>query len=170
LEGFVAAVRGGGGSRGREVEVDVLVLQPAQALVGIGDIVERLHHFGLELSLNGRKRERVLHIIVVEFSLARWALAHFAILRISARQRRLEGSWGRGRGWRRRRLRKRRHPGYRLQANGPPIRTDDWARYGYGIGPRIGGFQIDDVTQKDFSFVQLIAPDDDGLERERALA
>ena len=29
---------------------------------------------------------------------------------------------------------------------------------------RIGRFQVDDVAEKDFPFVQFVAPDDDGLE------
>src|SRR6476661_7182449 len=39
-----------------------------------------------------------------------------------------------------------------------------------GVGAGIGGFEIDDVAEEDLSFVQFIAPDDDGLEGERALA
>ena len=46
------------------------------------------------------------------------------------------------------------------------------ARRGHalGVGARIGRFQIDDVAQEHFSFVELVAPDDDGLEGERAFA
>jgi hypothetical protein len=33
----------------------------------------------------------------------------------------------------------------------------------------MGRFQVDDVAQKDFSLVELITPDDDSLEFERAL-
>ena len=43
-------------------------------------------------------------------------------------------------------------------------------RHGLGVGTRIGRFEIDDVAEEDFSFVELVAPDDDGLERQRALA
>src|SRR5207244_8209075 len=39
-----------------------------------------------------------------------------------------------------------------------------------GIGAGLGGFEIDDVAKEDLSFVQLVAPDDDGLEGERAFA
>ena len=39
-----------------------------------------------------------------------------------------------------------------------------------GVGALIGGFEIDDVAQQNLAFVQLVAPDDDGLEGERALA
>ncbi len=41
---------------------------------------------------------------------------------------------------------------------------------GLGLGPGIGGFEIDDVAQQHLGFVQLVAPDDDGLEGQRALA
>src|SRR5262249_17995684 len=47
-----------------QLVLDVLVLQPAQPLVGVGDVVEGLDHLGLELGLDGGKRERVLHIVV----------------------------------------------------------------------------------------------------------
>ena len=39
-----------------------------------------------------------------------------------------------------------------------------------GVGAGIGRFEIDDVAQEHLSFVQLVAPDDDGLEGERAFA
>src|SRR5205085_11139077 len=39
-----------------------------------------------------------------------------------------------------------------------------------GVGPGISGFEIDDVAKEDLSFVELIAPDDDGLEGQRAFA
>ncbi len=41
---------------------------------------------------------------------------------------------------------------------------------GLGVGALIGGFEIDDVAQQNLAVVQLVAPDDDGLEGERALA
>ncbi len=39
-----------------------------------------------------------------------------------------------------------------------------------GVGAGIGRFEIDDVAEEDFAFVQFVAPDDDGLERQRAFA
>ncbi len=39
-----------------------------------------------------------------------------------------------------------------------------------GVGAGVGRFKVDDVAEEDFSLVQLIAPDDDGLEGERAFA
>ena len=38
------------------------------------------------------------------------------------------------------------------------------------VGAGISRFEIDDVAKEDFSFVELVAPDDDGLEGERAFA
>ena len=43
-------------------------------------------------------------------------------------------------------------------------------RRGLGVRALIGGFEIDDVAEQNLAFVQLVAPDDDGLEGERALA
>ena len=39
-----------------------------------------------------------------------------------------------------------------------------------GVGAGVGGFEIDDVAKEDLSFVQFVAPDDDGLEGQRAFA
>ena len=39
-----------------------------------------------------------------------------------------------------------------------------------GVRALIGGFEIDDVAEQNLAFVQLVAPDDDGLEGERAFA
>ena len=39
-----------------------------------------------------------------------------------------------------------------------------------GLGAGIGRFEIDDVAQQDLAFVELVAPDDDGLEGQRAFA
>ena len=39
-----------------------------------------------------------------------------------------------------------------------------------GVGAGIGGFEIDDVAKEDLSFVEFVAPDDDGLEGQRAFA
>src|SRR5262249_1296364 len=43
-------------------------------------------------------------------------------------------------------------------------------RHGLGVRPRIGRLEVDDVAQEHLSLVELVAPDDDGLEGERALA
>ena len=39
-----------------------------------------------------------------------------------------------------------------------------------GVGTGIGRFEIDDVAQQNFGCGELVAPDDDGLEGQRALA
>ena len=73
LELLVAALLRGRERGVLELELDVLVLQAAQPLVGVGDVVEGLQHLGLELGLDGGKRERVLHVVVVEIGLRRAA-------------------------------------------------------------------------------------------------
>ena len=39
-----------------------------------------------------------------------------------------------------------------------------------GVGASVSRFEIDDVAEEDLSFVEFIAPDDDGLEGQRAFA
>src|SRR5690606_10071665 len=39
-----------------------------------------------------------------------------------------------------------------------------------GLGAGIGGFEIDDLAQERLALVEVVAPDDDGLESQRALA
>src|SRR5690606_25274297 len=39
-----------------------------------------------------------------------------------------------------------------------------------GLGAGIGGFEVNDLAQENLALVELIAPDDDGLEGQRALA
>ena len=39
-----------------------------------------------------------------------------------------------------------------------------------GVGAGIGRFEIDDVAKEDLSLVEFVAPDDDGLEGQRAFA
>ncbi len=41
---------------------------------------------------------------------------------------------------------------------------DDPLGRSLGIGPGIGRLEIDDVAEQDLSFIELVAPDDDGLE------
>jgi hypothetical protein len=48
----------------------MMVLQPAQPLVGAGDDVEGLDHFGLKFCLDCGDREPILHIVIVEVTLA----------------------------------------------------------------------------------------------------
>ena len=45
--------------------LDVLLLQAAQLLVLVGDLVEGLDHLRLQLGLDGRERHRVLELVVV---------------------------------------------------------------------------------------------------------
>ena len=85
---------------------------------------------------------------------------------------RLERRRGRRRRRRRYRLRrlrrKARHAGNGAGRRGIAGRAG--RRHVLGVGTGIGRLKIDDVAEKDFSFVELVAPDDDGLEGQRALA
>ena len=186
--------------RGREQLVDqlvgdVLVLQAAQPLVFAGDLVEGFHHLRLELGLDRGERERILHLVVVEPVIAdRRALlalggsgavcAVAAVLAEALRRRRaVAGGAERGRGGRRRRRRchergasengagcgrgRHRAGDARLAGNAGRVGVRHAL---HGIGARVGRLQVDDVAQEHLSFVQLIAPDDDRLEGERAFA
>ena len=83
------------------------------------------------------------------------------------------GRCGRGR---RGLCKRRRHTGITGSRRGRrrnrlPVGADQGRRWhGLGVGAGIGGFEVDDVAQEDLAVVELIAPDDDGLEGERALA
>jgi hypothetical protein len=67
-----------------ELVPDVLVLEPAQALVTVGDLVEGLQQLGLELGLDRGERERVLQIVVVEIAFVGRRLGALAFLAVGA--------------------------------------------------------------------------------------
>ena len=69
--------------------LDVLLLQAAQLLVLVGDLVEGLDHARLQLGLDGRKRHRVLELVVVHVGFGR-SLGRDP----SPRRRRLPGGTG----------------------------------------------------------------------------
>ena len=156
-----------------ELELDVLVLQAAQPLVGVGDVVEGLQHLGLELGLDGGERERALHVVLVEVALG----GAFGLLarhrcRAAAAAAGLNGVAPAGAvaGAALRRLLAVR-PGIGVPAAGERLAVGtDRRRHRLGVGPGIGRFEVDDVAQEDLALVELVAPDDDGLEGERALA
>ncbi len=54
-----------------EPELDVLLLQAAQPLEGVGDVVEGLDHLRLELGLDRGERQRILHVVFVVVALGR---------------------------------------------------------------------------------------------------
>ena len=129
---------------GGHVHLDAPVLQLAELAVGVGDVVEGLQHLGLELGLHGRQRHGVLEVLLLlDLALGtRRAVRGLLVV-------------GGGRRWRRRRADcGRRHRGRRR----------------LGLGTLVGRLQIDHVAQQDLGAVELVAPDDDGLEGERALA
>src|SRR5260221_5132594 len=136
-----------------QLVLDVLVLQPAQPLVGVGNVVEGLDHLGLELGLDGGKRERVLHIVVVIVfgrSLRR-PLAVTCLVR--SRRHRLKRGGDGGGSRRRRRLRERignRHGGGRRR-NGLSVGGNRWHRHSLCVRTGLGRFEVDDVAQEDLS-------------------
>jgi hypothetical protein len=65
LSFFVAAFLRGRERIAAQLVLDVLVLQPVQPLVAVGDFVEGLQHLRLELGLDRGERKRVLHVVVV---------------------------------------------------------------------------------------------------------
>ncbi len=127
----------------RDLLLELLVLLLAQLLVGGGDVVEGLEHLGLELGLHGRERQRVLEIVLVVHLAfgARLAFGRFALACRRGDRHRGGGLGG---------LRQRRR---RL-----------------GLGTLVGGLEIDDVAEQNLAVVELVAPDDDGLEGQRAFA
>src|SRR6202023_3410678 len=154
-----------------ELELDILILKAAQPLVGVRNVVEGLQHFGLELSLHGRERQRDFHI-VIEFAFIPGGVAELALFHaMDGRGRRLYRIAARG--CRRRDMGLSRdrcswhHWWCRYQL---AVRPDHVSRYRFGIRTCMSGFKIDDLAQEDLSFVELVAPDGDGLESEGALA
>src|SRR5689334_374725 len=73
-----------------EAERNVLVLQPAQALVLARHLVEGLEHLGLELGLDRGQGERTLHIVFVEVGFRHALRLVLAILVGTGTRRRLE--------------------------------------------------------------------------------
>ena len=65
LQLLVAALLRGRERRVLQLELDVLVLQAAELLVEVGDLVEGLDHLRLELGLHRGERQGVLEIVVV---------------------------------------------------------------------------------------------------------
>ena len=151
---LVALLLAGGERVVAQRALDLLVLQLAELLVVGGDEVEGLEHLRLELRLHGGERKRILEIVlfVVEFFLGD-ALAILVV----AGGRRCRGG---------RRVAVAAMTGrLAVHAFGQRLR-----RRGLGVRALIGGFEIDDVAEQNLAFVQLVAPDDDGLEGERAFA
>jgi hypothetical protein len=153
LELLVAALLGGRQRAGcGKALLDLLVLQLAQLLVGLGDNVERLHHLRAKLGFHGGERE-VGFVLVLFLFLAREAFAADIgdVVVAVADAARLFLFFG-----------------------GLAVRLDLLRalelRRSLGFGTGIGRFEIDDLAQQRRAFVEFVAPDDDGLEGQRALA
>src|SRR5262249_56671978 len=84
----------------------------------VGDIIESFQHFRLEFGLDGRERERILHIVVVEVTFPRRGLPALAFLAVGAHWRRLERSGSGGCSQRRRRLCENGSAGNRRRGGG----------------------------------------------------
>ena len=79
---------------------------------------------------------------------------------------------GRGR-WRRCCWRQRRRSCGRVQAGNRRYRLSigpDRGRHRLGVRTGVSRLEIDDVTQENLGFVELVTPNDDRLEGQRALA
>ncbi len=167
LELLVFALLGRRQRRALELELDVLVLQAAQALVGIRDVVEGFQHLGLELGLDGGERHRAFEVVLVEFALRRLSRLLSTGHGVGLGP---ERGCGRRRGRGRDRLRLTH--GADHHAAGAVIGTFGGGQCGdvLGVGAGIGRLEVDDVAQEHLAVVELVAPDDDGLEGQRALA
>src|SRR5262245_3907645 len=125
------------------LHLNLLVVQLAQPLVGGGNVVEGLEHLRLELGLHGGERQGVLVLILV---------VELAFNAAFANIRGTDGGLCGGRQGRR----------------GADGRDQRWRLL--GLRPFVGRIQVDDVAQQDLGIDQLIAPNDDGLERQRTFA
>ena len=158
-------------------ELDVLLLQAAQLLEGVGDVVEGLDHLGLELGLDGGERQRILHVVFVVVRLGGGLARILRLLAVLGVAVGLEGRRG-GRRRRRRGLRLHhlqvRRAGHRRRGRAHDrlaVGADDHRRlHLLRVGAGVGRLEIDDVAEENLALVELVAPDDDGLEGERALA
>jgi hypothetical protein len=158
-----------------QAELDVLLLQTAQALEAAGNSVESLDHFRLEFGFDRCERQRILHVVFVVIALG-GGLARVLLLSFGG------GFAGRPKRCRDRRGGRRRYRLHDLQMRRAGNRDDgdrnrlavgaDDHRHLHllGVGAGVGRFEIDDVAEENFSVVEFVAPDDDGLEGERAFA
>ena len=153
-----------------ELVLDVLVLQAAELLVEIGDLVEGFDDRRLQLGFHGGERNRVLEIVVVLFLLRdAGALAGdlvFLVVAIAGLggERRRGGLAGGAAVGRLAGLRDRRRAAV---GTGRAMHLD---RRVLGFGAGIGGLEVDDVAQQNLALVELAAPDDDRLEGQRGFA
>ena len=153
LQGFVFALLRRRQGLVAELVLDILILQAAQLLVGVGDAVESFEHLRLELGLHRRKRHGILHIVVV--------------FEAFGARRRIAVETGR---------RRLRSGGRRALAL---LRGERFGGAGRGhvdlrrllaVRAGVGRLEVDDVAQQDLGVVQFVAPDDDRLKGQRALA
>ena len=137
-----------------ELVLDILVLQAAQLLVGVGDAVEGFENLRLEFGFHRRQRNGILHIV-------------FFLEGVFGDRRFASSPAGGLRGAVERRLRSRPRAASASAAPGAVMSI-----FGVllAVGAGIGRFEIDDVAQQNLAVDQFVAPDDDGLEGQRAFA
>src|SRR5690606_32131495 len=125
--------------------LDLLVLQLAQLLVGVGDEIERFHDLRAQFGFHGRQRQ-VGFVLVFFFLFNRHVAADIGdVVVVTRAALRLVIA--------------------RLFLFHP---LDHRGLLGFRTG--IGGFEVDDFAQQDVGIVQLVAPDDDRLKGQRAFA
>ena len=135
-----------------EAILDVLILQATKLLIGIGDAVEGLENLRLQLRFHGRKRHGILHVVLVVEGVV--GQRHVAVESGRWIARRRGGRGGRAGRQHLGRVRRRHVDLGRVL----PVRA------------RIGRLEIDDLAQQNLRLVEFVAPDDDGLERQRTFA
>ncbi|MCY1484950.1 hypothetical protein D9M68_185640 [compost metagenome] len=154
LELLVAALLSGrkraGGSK---AGFHLLVLQLAQLLVGLGDDVEGFHDLRAQFRFHGGERE-VRLVVVFLFLLGRHDIAaDIGDVVVVGGRAHLAGLF--------------------LLLGSLAVSLDLFRalelRSSLGLRTGIGGFEIDDLAQQRLAFVQFVAPDDQRLERQRAL-
>ncbi len=148
---FLAGRQGAGAGKAR---LDLLVLQLAELLVGVGDRVEGFHDLRAQFRFHGGQRQ--VRFVLVLFLLFRRSTvaADIGDVVVAARRAGAAGLFL---------LLGRLAVGFDL------FRALELRR-SLGLGAGIGGFEIDDLAQKSRAFVEFVAPDDQRLEGQRAFA
>ena len=119
-----------------QAEFDVLLLQAAQPLEAVGDVVEGLDHLRLQLGLDRGERQRVLHVVFVVVALGGGFGRILLLFALGAG--RLERRGGGGR--RRRRGRSARPADAARRGTGAPMPSA--AMIGLPSGPISGGCML----------------------------
>ncbi len=131
-------------ARRGQTALDLLILQLAQLLVGIGDEVERFHDLRTQFGFHGRQRQVGFVFVLFLFFRGHVAADIGNVVVVTAALRLVVT-----------RL-------FLFHA------LDHRSLLGFRTG--IGGFEVDNFAQQNVGIVQLVTPDDDRLEGQRAFA